>query len=104
TFGGIENLGIAPVPAGSAGAGSPVGGHNYVVWSGMPEEKAEAAIAFITFMNSTESQAFLAEELGLLPTRASAYELDSVKNNPIISAFKPVVDAAKKRAWIPEGG
>ena len=32
-FGGIENLGIAPVPAGSAGQGAPVGGHNYVIWT-----------------------------------------------------------------------
>ena len=29
-FGGFENLGIAPVPAGSAEPGAPVGGHNYV--------------------------------------------------------------------------
>ena len=104
TFGGIDNLGIAPVPGGSETAGAPVGGHNYVVYSGMDESKADAAIAFIDFMNSAESQAFLADELGLLPTRKSAYEIDSVKNNEIISAFKPVVDAAVARPWIPEGG
>ncbi len=103
-FGGIENLGIAAVPGGSATAGAPVGGHNYVVYSGMEQEKAEAAIAFIDFMNSAESQAFLADELGLLPTRKSAYEIDSVKSNEVISAFKPVVDAAVARPWIPEGG
>lgn len=103
-FGGVENLGIAAVPAGSARAGAPVGGHNYVIWSGMPQSKADAATAFVEFMSSAESQAFLAEELGLLPTRKSAYALDNVKNNPIISAFKPVVDAAVARPWIPEGG
>ena len=27
-----------------------------------------------------------------------------MKNNAIISAFKPVVDAAVARPWIPEGG
>jgi arabinogalactan oligomer/maltooligosaccharide transport system substrate-binding protein len=104
TFGGIENLGIAAVPAGSVKAGAPVGGHNYVIWSGMPQEKVSAAIAFIKFMNSAESQAFLADKLGLLPTRKSAYENPLVANNPIISAFKPVVDAAAARPWIPEGG
>jgi arabinogalactan oligomer / maltooligosaccharide transport system substrate-binding protein len=103
-FGGIENLGIAPVPAGSETAGAPVGGHNYVVWSGMDESKADAAIAFIDFMNSAESQAFLAEELGLLPTRKSAYEDDAVASNEVVASFKDVVDAAVARPWIPEGG
>jgi arabinogalactan oligomer/maltooligosaccharide transport system substrate-binding protein len=103
-FGGIENLGIAPVPAGSETAGAPVGGHNYVVWSGMEESKADAAVAFIDFMNSAESQAYLADELGLLPTRKSAYEDDAVASNEVVSAFKDVVDAAVARPWIPEGG
>ena len=103
-FGGIENLGVAAVPSGSKAAGAPVGGHNYVVWSGMDDAKADAAVAFINFMNSADSQAFLADKLGLLPTRKSAYEIASVKNNPVISAFKPVVDAAVARPWIPEGG
>lgn len=104
TFGGLDNLGVAPVPAGSVKAGAPVGGHNYVIWSGMPQEKVAAAVAFVKFMSSAESQAFLAEKLGVLPTRKSAYEIASVKNNPTISAFKPVVDSAVARPWIPEGG
>jgi arabinogalactan oligomer / maltooligosaccharide transport system substrate-binding protein len=104
TFGGLENLGIAAVPAGSAKAGAPVGGHNYVIWSGVPADKTAAATAFVKFMNSAESQAFLADKLGLLPTRKSAYAIDSVKNNAVITAFKPVVDAAAARPWIPEGG
>jgi arabinogalactan oligomer/maltooligosaccharide transport system substrate-binding protein len=104
TFGGIENLGIAAVPSGSAKAGAPVGGHNYVIWSGVPQEKTAAAIAFVKFMSSAESQAFLADKLGVLPTRTSAYAIDSVKNNAVISAFKPVVEAAVARPWIPEGG
>jgi arabinogalactan oligomer/maltooligosaccharide transport system substrate-binding protein len=104
TFGGLENLGVAPVPAGSAKAGAPVGGHNYVIWSGMPQEKVAAAVAFVKFMSSADSQAFLAEKLGLLPTRKSAYDIASVKSNAVISAFKPVVDSAVARPWIPEGG
>ena len=77
-FGGIENLGVAPVPAGSAGQGAPVGGHNYVVWSGMDEAKADAAIAFINFMSSAESEAYIADELGLLPGNADAYDLSLI--------------------------
>ncbi|GGN45250.1 arabinogalactan oligomer/maltooligosaccharide transport system substrate-binding protein [Actinoplanes campanulatus] len=103
-FGGVENLGIAPVPAGSAKAGAPIGGHNYVIWSGVPQEKAAAAVAFVKFLNSAESQAFLAGKLGLLPTRKSAYDVASVKSNAVVSAFKPVAEAAVSRPWIPEGG
>jgi arabinogalactan oligomer/maltooligosaccharide transport system substrate-binding protein len=104
SFGGLENLGIAPVPAGSAKAGAPVGGHNYVISATVPQEKADAAVAFVKFMSSAESQAFLAEKLGLLPTRKSAYDLPAVKNSAVVSAFKPVVDSAVARPWIPEGG
>lgn len=101
TFGGPENLGVAPIPSGSEKAGAPVGGHNYVVWSGMPAEKAEGATAFINFMSSADTQAKVADELGLLPTRQSAY--DKV-TNPLIAAWKPAMDTAVARAWIPEGG
>jgi arabinogalactan oligomer/maltooligosaccharide transport system substrate-binding protein len=104
TFGGLDNLGVAPVPAGSKKAGAPVGGHNYVIWSGVPQAKTAAAIAFVKFMNSADSQAFIADKLGLLPTRKSAYDNPLVAGNKIISAFKPVMDAAVARPWIPEGG
>lgn len=100
-FGGADNLGIAPVPAGSKRAGAPVGGHDYVVWAGMDEAKAPAAIAFIKFMSSKESQVKLADELGVLPTCKSAYP--DVKN-PLVSAFEEVSAVAVPRAWIPEGG
>ncbi|GGO89583.1 sugar ABC transporter substrate-binding protein [Nocardioides phosphati] len=101
-FGGFDNLGIAPVPAGSKGAGAPVGGHNYVVYSGMDEKKADAATAFLEFMTSAKSEAFIADKLGLLPTNEDAYDL--VKDNPRITAWKAALDVAKARPWIPEGG
>jgi len=100
-FGGLENLGVAPVPAGSKRAGAPIGGHNYVIWSGMPAEKAAAATAFIAFMTNADSEAMAADELGVLPTRSSAY---AKVTNPIIGQFKPVMEAAVARSWIPEGG
>jgi arabinogalactan oligomer/maltooligosaccharide transport system substrate-binding protein len=103
-FGGFENLGVAPVPAGSAQAGAPVGGHNWVIWSGMDDAKAEAAVAFVNFMSSAESQAYIASELGLLPTRQSAYDLPEVQDNEKVAAFKSALDAAVARPWIPEGG
>lgn len=101
-FGGFENLGVAPVPSGSEGAGAPVGGHNYVIYSGMDEAKADAAIAFVNFMASAESQAFAAEELGVLPANADAY--DQLGDNERVAAWKPALDVSKARPWIPEGG
>ncbi len=102
SFGGFENLGIAPIPGGSAGQGAPVGGHNYVIYSGMDEAKADAAIAFVQFMSSPESEAFIANELGLLPGNADAYDL--VTDNEKVAAWKSALDVAHPRPWIPEGG
>jgi arabinogalactan oligomer/maltooligosaccharide transport system substrate-binding protein len=81
-----------------------VGGHNYVIYEGMDDAKAEAAVDFVKFMSSAESQAFIASELGLLPTRQSAYDLPEVQDNPKVAAFKSALDAAVARPWIPEGG
>jgi arabinogalactan oligomer/maltooligosaccharide transport system substrate-binding protein len=100
-FGGLENLGVAPVPAGSAGQGAPVGGHNYVVYSGMDDTKAEAAAAFIAFMSSAESEAFIADELGLLPGNADAYDMVT---NERVALWADAMEVAQPRPWIPEGG
>lgn len=101
-FGGFENLGIGPVPSSDGTAGAPVGGHNYVIYSGMDESKADAATAFVKFMSSPESEAFVANELGLLPGNADAYDL--VTDNEKVAAWKSALDVAKARPWIPEGG
>ncbi len=102
-FSDATNLGIAPTPAGSSGkSGSPVGGHNYVIYS--QSKVKDAAAEFIKYMDSPESQAFVSKELGLLPTRTSSYEQADVKSNPTVTAFKAVLDKATARPWIPEGG
>ena len=101
-FGGFDNLGIAPVPGGSAQPGAPVGGHNYVIYSGMDDSKADAAIAFVKFMSSPQSEAFIADKLGLLPGNADAYDL--LNDNEKVSAWKDALAVAKARPWIPEGG
>ncbi|MGD8486274.1 MAG: sugar ABC transporter substrate-binding protein, partial [Chloroflexota bacterium] len=48
-----------------------------------------------------EAQAFLAQELGLLPTRNSAYEIEAVAADPIISAWGEVMQRATNRAGHP---
>mgnify|MGYP002620670755 CR=1 FL=1 len=97
-----DNFGIAPVPAGSVKAGAPTGGHTYAVYAG--SQNLEASYLFIRFMASAESQAKIAGRLGLLPTRASAYDLPEAKANDMIAKWKAPMEKAVDRPWIPEGG
>lgn len=99
-FKNAENLGIAPVPAGPAGQGSPVGGHNLVIskYSQAPDE----AYQFIEFLNNRENQAHLAKELGILPTRQSAYEDAELLENQIFQGFKSQLEVATSLPVIPE--
>lgn len=97
------NLGIAPVPGLTPGSGSaPIGGHDYVIRQGTDAQ--ENAIAFVECMASTESQVQISSELGLLPTRASAYEDPAVSSQPTVAGFQDVITTAHPRAWIPEAG
>ncbi|MBT2504775.1 extracellular solute-binding protein [Streptomyces sp. ISL-98] len=107
TFAGKEfkdkaNLGITTVPAGSAGQGAPQGGHNLAVYAG--SKNLDASYAFSEYMTSATSQALVAKELNLLPTRTSVYSQPDVSGNHIVGFFKPVVDKAVERPWIPETG
>ncbi|MFJ8884342.1 extracellular solute-binding protein [Streptomyces sp. NPDC102402] len=96
------NLGISPVPAGTAGQGAPQGGHNLAVYAG--SKNLEASYAFVEYMTSVESQAQTAGELNLLPTRTSAYAKQEAVDSEIVQFFKPVVETAVERPWIPETG
>ncbi|MFJ8002413.1 extracellular solute-binding protein [Streptomyces sp. NPDC096310] len=107
TYGGAQfkdkaNLGIAPVPAGSAEQGAPQGGHNLAVYAG--SKNLDASYAFVQYMTDAQSQATVAEQLSLLPTRTSVYAKPGVADNEIVGFFKPVVDKAIERPWIPETG
>ncbi|MGW6709721.1 extracellular solute-binding protein [Streptomyces sp. NPDC054956] len=96
------NLGIAAVPAGSVKAGAPQGGHDLAVYAG--SKNIAAANAFVEYMTSQEVQVQSAKELSLLPTRTAAYEQPDVKSSEMVQFFKPAVDKAVERAWIPENG
>jgi arabinogalactan oligomer/maltooligosaccharide transport system substrate-binding protein len=99
-FKGKANLGVAPVPAGSVRAGAPTGGHDYAVYAG--SKNLAASYEFVRFMDSAGSQVAITKELGLLPTRTSAYA--QVTDSPQVQLFKPAIDREIPRAWIPEGG
>ncbi|QES50415.1 sugar ABC transporter substrate-binding protein [Streptomyces venezuelae] len=96
------NLGVAAVPAGSAGQGAPQGGHDLAVYAG--SKNRTAAHAFVEYLTSQEVQVQTTKELSLLPTRTAAYEQPDVKGNEMVTFFKPAVDKAVERAWIPENG
>ncbi|MBW1604720.1 extracellular solute-binding protein [Streptomyces sp. JJ66] len=97
-----ENLGVAPVLAGSKAQGAPQGGWNLSVYAGTAPENMDAAKAFAQYMSSPEVQQRTTEELSLLPTRTSVYDEPSVQDNQMVQFFKPAVDKAVQRAWIPQ--
>ncbi|SOD58897.1 carbohydrate ABC transporter substrate-binding protein, CUT1 family [Streptomyces zhaozhouensis] len=95
-----DDLGVAPVPGGGAQQGSPLGGWNYGVYAGTPD--ADASFEFVKYMSSAETQARITEELSLLPTRESVYAEPAVEGNEMVQFFKPAVDVAHERPWIPQ--
>lgn len=101
-FANKANLGVAPMPRGPAGQGSPVGGHSYVV--SRKAKNVAAAYKFISFLSKASNQATLATKNNLLPTRKSAYQTAAVKRNAIISAFLKQMLVARARPVLPEGG
>ncbi|WP_030893094.1 extracellular solute-binding protein [Streptomyces sp. NRRL F-5053] len=96
-----DNLGVAPVPAGTKGQGSPQGGWNLSVYAG--SKNLRAAQEFAKYMGSAEVQKRTTRELSLLPTRPSVYADPEVRDNEMVKFFEPAVDKAVQRPWIPEG-
>ncbi|MCK1822528.1 extracellular solute-binding protein [Streptomyces sp. XM83C] len=97
-----NNLGIATVPAGSAGkAGAPTGGHNLSVYAGSDEAHQKAALKFVNFMTSAKSQTAIALKNSTLPTRDDAYTAE-VKADPGIAGYQTVLPAAQPRPALPE--
>ncbi|MEU0054696.1 extracellular solute-binding protein [Streptomyces sp. NPDC006184] len=96
------NLGIAAVPAGSAGkAGAPTGGHNLSVYAGSDKAHQAAALKFVKFMTSAKSQEAVALKNSTLPTRSDAYTAQ-VKADPGIAGYQGVLASAQPRPALPE--
>jgi arabinogalactan oligomer/maltooligosaccharide transport system substrate-binding protein len=101
-FRSSSNFGIAPLPAGPKGQGSPVGGHSYVI--SRNSKNFDAAYTFVQWLSSAQNQGILAEKNNLLPTRQSAYALPNVKKNRLLGDFLKQMKVATNRPVIPEGG
>ncbi|QKW22672.1 extracellular solute-binding protein [Kitasatospora sp. NA04385] len=97
SFQNNANLGIATVPAGSAGkAGAPLGGHNLVAYAGSDAAHQAAAQKFIAFMTSADSQVLTATKNSTLPTRTDAYTAD-VTRNVAIAGYQQVLSSGRPR-------
>lgn len=101
-FKDATNLGVAAVPAGPGGQGGPTGGHNLVIYAG--SKSLSASYLFVAFMNSADSQAFIASKNNTLPTRTSAYKLPAVSGNALLSAFQGPLQVSKARPAAPGAG
>ncbi|MGW1077490.1 extracellular solute-binding protein [Streptomyces sp. NPDC002537] len=96
------NLGIAPVPAGSTGtAGAPVGGHNLVVYAG--SKNFDASYLFTRFMTEAAQQEAVSKDIGVLPTRKSAYTQE-VLADPVRKSFYDALGKAHLRPQLPQSG
>lgn len=94
------NLGIAQIPKGPKGQGSPIGGHGLVIskYSDTPQEAYE----LIRYLTSGETQLQQSVELKTLPTQSKVYEDQALVSDSIIQGFKGQLDAAKAKPLIPE--
>lgn len=97
-----ENLGVAPVPAGPAGQGSPVGGHGYTIYAGSPFPNE--SLELIRCLNSVENATRLAKELNLIPALLAVYEDPELAENAVLQGFLAQMAVATNRPVIPAGG
>ncbi|UOB12696.1 extracellular solute-binding protein [Streptomyces sp. HP-A2021] len=100
-FAAPSNLGIAVVPAGSAGQGAPQGGQSYAVYAN--SKNIAASELFVQYMSSSEVQAKITKALGVLPTRKSVWARPDIASIDSVKSFKKAIDKVHQRPWIPEG-
>jgi arabinogalactan oligomer/maltooligosaccharide transport system substrate-binding protein len=90
------NLGIAPIPTGMAGDAprALAGGASYGIYHGSPNP--DAAMTFLTYLNSAQNQAAVTQADGTLPARMSAYT-PTLLQSPTIQAFHNLLGTAHAR-------
>lgn len=97
-----SNLGVTAIPAGPAGQGSPVGGHEYAIYSGSPF--IEESLELVRCLNRPENQLVLATDLNLIPTVRATYEFEELAGNEILQGFLAQMEVATNRPVMPAGG
>jgi multiple sugar transport system substrate-binding protein len=78
----MNQIDIAPLPAGSAGSVSGLGGWNYFINAFAPEESQNAAWEFVQYMVAEKQQKEFAIKGSYLPTLESLYDDPEVRLAP----------------------
>ncbi|HCT63008.1 MAG TPA: ABC transporter substrate-binding protein [Erysipelotrichaceae bacterium] len=101
TAAGIEFDAI-PLPKGSAGSISVLGGENFMQFSASDEEHQKAAWEFVKFMTDTHAQVEMAK-VGQMPVNLEALTNDeAIAAMPLLPVFAEALKTAKPRPVIPE--
>ncbi len=97
---GIE-YGAMPLPKGSAGSVSVLGGEDFMMFKTSDDAHKEASWKFIKFMVSKEAQVEMAK-VGQMPVNIEALNDPAVKEAmPLIDVFKEALETAKSRPVTP---
>jgi len=96
------NYGAVPLPAGSAGSISVLGGEDFMMFKSSSDAEKEASWEFIKFMDSKEAQVAMAE-VGQMPVNLEALDdATAIAAMPLLPVFKEALLTAKSRPVIPE--
>lgn len=80
TAGAKFPFGVAMLPAGPKGFGTPTGGGNMYIFKGLPKEQQDAAWKFVKFMTEPEQLAQWSIATGYVAPRKSAYDTQTLKD------------------------
>lgn len=97
-----SNLGVAVIPPGPGGQGSPIGGAALAI--SRNSKNVDAAYTFIKWLTSPAQQAVFASKNNVLPTHVSAYKLPAVKKNRILVDFLGQLKKGTDRSAGTQGG
>jgi multiple sugar transport system substrate-binding protein len=97
----VGKVGVAPLPHFEGGSSAAcLGGYQYGV--NASSQNREAAIDFLTWMSSPETQLRFALDLGIAPSRASVFDsAELAADNPFMGSLKPVFLGATSRPVTP---
>lgn len=93
------NVAFAPFPAGPGGQYTFVGGSNLAILDNCPNP--QAALEWVEFLQSRESQARYSQTVGMLPAKIDARSDLSFASDPLFSVFIAAADSGKTAPPIP---